>query len=65
MTLTRTLTADFSFKSSCRLEHLGPGLSLLTRHMPYATLPPLAQPGCTVAMIMGKVLAVSSAISGR
>jgi hypothetical protein len=62
MILTRTLRADSSFKSQANTAHPAPGLSLLTLHMPYATLPPLAQPGCTVAMIIQKALAIGSAI---
>src|SRR5919106_2250004 len=62
MILTRTLRADSSLKSQCYPAHPAPGASLLTRHMPYATLPPLAQPGCTVAMITQKALAIGSAI---
>jgi hypothetical protein len=62
MILTRTLRADSSFKSQCNPAQPAPGLGLLTRHMPYATLPPLAQPGCTVAMIIQKALAIRSAI---
>jgi hypothetical protein len=62
MILTRTLRADSSFKSQWYAANPAPGPRLLTRHMPYATLPPLAQPGCTVAMITQKALAIGSAI---
>ena len=62
MFLTRTLRADSSFKSRCCTARSAPSPRLLTRHMPYATFPPLAQPGCTVAMITQKALAIGSAI---